>query len=186
MATKQIQPLGVRWLLARGARVGEELPRDAYWHLDANGWLGTKGENDEAGLVQHVGHPLTPSGVSAMEPEGDFDEEDGAPEEIYWEWIDSVGEQEGEPITLPVSTKSARTHRFLHDRLTGIYYTILDVRCSGSRPLSVPLIIKHRGAQWLLQHGASLGEEFTEAGLWLLFERRWAYIDEDRLPDWEA
>lgn len=87
-----------------------------------------------------------------------------------------------EPLTIPCDNEFADVSRFLYAPNKAIYYTILYIENSSDWWLEVPLLIKHRGAVELLDLGASIGDEFTEAGLRLLFERRWGYLDENRLP----
>ena len=50
--------------------------------------------------------------------------------------------------------------------------------------MEVPLLIKHLGAMELIEMGAEVGAELPEAGLRAIFEHRWGYFDDERLPEY--
>ena len=159
--TFQIHNDGARWLLESGYREGAELGT-AFWDLMQYEWLYTRGEETGGGDVDLGMEWVQHEALSDSPP--------------YEEFL------EDEPLTIPCDDEYGVVPRFLYAPNKSIYYTILHVENSSDAWLQVPLLIKHRGAMELLRLGASVGEEFTEEGLKLIFQRRWGYFDEERLP----
>lgn len=159
--TLQIDREGANWLQDEGFEVGHELG-SAYWDLSENNWLSTLGEALGGGEVDIPTNWIQHEALALSPIESD---------PLTWE-----------PLTIPCGKEFANVPRFLYAPHKSIYYTILHVENSSDLWLEVPMLIKHRGATELLNLGAEIGDEFTEAGLRLLLERRWGYLDEDRLP----
>jgi hypothetical protein len=159
--TQHITDEGVDYLFEEGYGVGDELG-SAYWDLYNQDWLYTLGTGVGGGHLEPDEHyipndALTPFGIQSQ--------------------VDT-----SEPITLTTDGTYPNAPVFMQSPSTGIYYTILCVENSSDYYLQVPLLIKRHGAMELLQLGAELGDEFTESGLRLIFERRWGYFDEERSP----
>jgi hypothetical protein len=159
--TLQIRREGAQWLLDSGYREGSELGA-AFWDLVEYDWLYTRGDTTGGGEI----------GLS-----------------VGWVQHDALADSpplddllENEPLTIPCDDEYGVVPRFLYAPNKSIYYTILHVENSSDAWLQVPLLIKHRGAMELLRLGASVGEEFTEEGLKLIFQRRWGYFDDERMP----
>lgn len=161
MVTLQIIPKGAKWLIDSGYSAGDELGA-AYWDLHEQGWLYTRGEFDGGGLVEP-----TPGFV---------------PNEALTPFVVESTVDPDEPLTIQTHDSQPSAPLFLYSP-SGVYYTILNVENSSDYWLEVPLLIKHHGALELIQMGAEVGGEFTEAGLRTIFERRWGYFDDERFPD---
>lgn len=159
--TLQIRTEGVKWLLDSGYRVGDDLGT-ALWDLKENDWVYTRGEVTGGGELD----------LSAGWIHHDALQDSDAEEERL----------EDELLTVPCDDESSFVPRFLYAPHKSIYYTILHVENSSDYWLQVPLLIKHHGALELKRLGATVGEEFTEEGLKLIFQRRWGYFDEERAP----
>ncbi len=140
--TLQIDEDGAAWLQDSGFEVGDELG-SAFWDLWENNWLTTLGHASGGGDVDI---PITWIQHEAL-----------ARSPVESELVPD------EPLTIPCSSEFANVPRFLFAPNRSIYYTILNVENSSYWWLQVPLLIKHRGAQELLNLGAVIGEEFTEA-----------------------
>jgi hypothetical protein len=160
--TQQIDDEGSDWLAASGYAVENDLG-SAYWELHENGWLYTKGEVNGGGEVDDVPPNWIQHDALRSFP---------APHHPL----------SSEPLTIPCDNEFAYVSRFLYAPNKSIYYTILYVENSSDAWLQLPLLIKHRGAIELRERGAEIGGEFTETGLQLIMERRWAYLDDERFP----
>jgi len=162
ISTLQIHYAGARWLIKSGFALGDELGA-AFRDLQERGWLSTRGEFEGGSIVAPTpgyipNEALTPFAIkSSVDPE--------------------------EPLTVRPHETVAGAPLFLHSPSSGVYYTILSIENSSDYYLEVPLLIKHLGAMELIEMGAEVGAELPEAGLRAIFEHRWGYFDDERLPE---
>jgi hypothetical protein len=159
VVTLQIADEGADFLHDIGIEIGDELGA-VYWDLVDNHWIYTLGEFPGGGELDISDEWVRHDALSTISPE--------------------IRDVPKEPLTHLGNDELTTVPRFLYAPHKSIYYTILHVENSSDSWLEVPILIKHHGAQELLRRGAVLGQEFTEAGLRLLFLRRWGYFDEDR------
>lgn len=169
IATLQIHPEGVNFLLEHDVFPGMEIPDVYRRHLSNQRWFYTKGENPASVMQLEEINFDDPIEVDPdlLADEAEFGSDD-LQEAIDADPadVDSVGPHANRPL-------------FLFDASSNVHYTVLHLY-GNDRSDPTVMCIKWRAAEWLKDQGLSVGRELPDGAFSVMFSNRWFYPN----PGW--